>query len=177
MTKDTSVKGGVDDIKELQLDLITFEVLRNAFVSACYEGSTRIEKMAYHPVVGMGRDRSNGILTIDGGLVAHGHTDAAAHYGSFEDSLVNLLKHIPAETMEPGDGYMFSDPYEVGSHVNDTHLYKPIFSNDELVMSLWPSGARLSTGPIWEAPCRVHSTPGPHPVTQKACGFPQSSST
>jgi N-methylhydantoinase B len=133
MAKDTSVQKGAKEIKDLQLDLITFEVLRNAFVSACYEASTRIEKMAYHPVVGMGRDRSNGILTIDGGLVAHGHTDAAAHYGSFEDSLVNLLKHVPAETMEPGDGYMFSDPYEVGSHVNDTHLYKPIFSNDELV--------------------------------------------
>ena len=124
---------GLKEIKDLKLDLITFEVLRNAFVSACYEGSTNIEQMAYHPVVGMGRDRSNGILTVDGGLVAHGHTDAAAHYGSFEDSLLNLFKHIPKEKMKPGDAYMFSDPYEVGSHVNDTHLFKPIFSKDELV--------------------------------------------
>ncbi|MBW1667693.1 MAG: hydantoinase B/oxoprolinase family protein [Deltaproteobacteria bacterium] len=134
MSKDkVEIKEGVKEIKELKLDLITFEVLRNAFVSACYEGSTSIEQMAYHPVVGMGRDRSNGILTVDGGLVAHGHTDAAAHYGSFEDSLINLLKHIPMEKMEPGDAFMFSDPYEVGSHVNDTHLFKPIFSKDELV--------------------------------------------
>src|SRR5512142_1945947 len=107
--KKTAAKKGVKEIKELKMDLITFEVLRNAFVSACYEGSTSIEQFAYHPVVGMGRDRSNGILTVDGGLVAHGHTDAAAHYGSFEDSLVNLLKHIPAEKMAPGDAYMFSD--------------------------------------------------------------------
>ena len=134
MAKDkVEIKEGLKEIKDLKLDLITFEVLRNAFVSACYEGSTSIEKMAYHPVVGMGRDRSNGILTIDGGLVAHGHTDAAAHYGSFEDALLNLLKHIPLEKMEPGDAYMFSDPYEVGAHVNDTHLFKPIFSKDELM--------------------------------------------
>jgi N-methylhydantoinase B len=131
--QETGIKEGLKDIKELKLDLITFEVLRNAFVSACYEGSTNIEQFAYHPVVGMGRDRSNGILTVDGGLVAHGHTDAAAHYGSFEDSLINLFKHIPKEKMKPGDAYMFSDPYEVGSHVNDTHLFKPIFSKDELV--------------------------------------------
>jgi len=129
MAKDkVEIKEGLKEIKKLKLDLITFEVLRNAFVAACYQASTSIEKMAYHPVVGMGRDRSNGILTIDCGLVAHGHTDAAAHYGSFEDALLNLLKHIPLEKMEPGDAYMFSDPYEVGSHVNDMHLFKPIFS-------------------------------------------------
>ncbi len=131
--QEIGAKEGLKEIKDLKLDLITFEVLRNAFVSACYEGSTNIEQMAYHPVVGMGRDRSNGILTVDGGLVAHGHTDAAAHYGSFEDSLLNLFKHIPKEKMKPGDAYMFSDPYEVGSHVNDTHLFKPIFSKDKLV--------------------------------------------
>jgi len=131
--KKFGVKEELKEIKELRMDLITFEVLRNAFVSACYEGSTQIEQFAYHPVVGMGRDRSNGILTVDGGLVAHGHTDAAAHYGSFEDSLINLLKHVPKEKMKPGDAYMFSDPYEVGSHVNDTHLFKPIFYKDELI--------------------------------------------
>lgn len=133
MAKNTLVKEEIKGVKDLKLDLITFEVLRNAFVSACYEASTSIEQMAYHPVVGMGRDRSNGILTIDGGLVAHGHTDAAAHYGSFEDALLNLLKRVPLEKMEPGDAYMFSDPYEVGSHVNDTHLFKPIFCKDELL--------------------------------------------
>lgn len=127
------VKEELKEIKELKMDLITFEVLRNAFVSACYEGSTNIEQFAYHPVVGMGRDRSNGILTVDCGLVAHGHTDAAAHYGSFELAQQNLLKHVPKERMKPGDAYMFSDPYEVGTHVNDTHLFKPIFFKDELV--------------------------------------------
>lgn len=131
--KKFGLKEELKEIKDLKMDLITFEVLRNAFVSACYEGSTTIEQFAYHPVVGMGRDRSNGILTVDSGLVAHGHTDAAAHYGSFELAQRNLLKIIPMEKMEPGDAYLFSDPYEVGTHVNDTHLFKPIFFKDELV--------------------------------------------
>jgi len=130
---EAKVKEELKEIKELKMDLITFEVLRNAFVAACYEGSTSIEQFAFHPIVGMGRDRSNGLLTIDGGLVAHGHTDPAAHYGSFEDALINLFKYIPKEEMKPGDAYMFSDPYEVGTHVNDMHLFKPIFYKDELV--------------------------------------------
>ena len=118
---------------DMKLDLITFEVLRNAFVAAAYEASTTIERIAYHPVIGMGRDRSNAILTADGRLVAHGHTDAAAHYGSFEESVKELLKDIPADTMEDGDSYLFSDPYRTGSHVNDTRLIRPIFYEGEIL--------------------------------------------
>ncbi len=114
-------------VEAKELDLITFEVLRNAFVAAAYEASTTIERIAYHPVIGMGRDRSNAVLTADGKLVAHGHTDAAAHYGSFEESVKELLKDIAPESMKPGDAYLFSDPYRTGSHVNDTRLIRPIF--------------------------------------------------
>ena len=96
------VKEKIDDMLDMKIDLITFEVLRNAFVAACYEASTTIERIAYHPVIGMGRDRSNAILTADGRLVAHGHTDAAAHYASFEPSVQELMKDIPKETMNDG---------------------------------------------------------------------------
>ena len=127
------VDTSLEALKDLKIDLITFEVLRNAFVAACYEASTTIEKIAYHPVIGMGRDRSNAILTADGRLVAHGHTDAAAHYASFEPSVQELFKDIAKENMEDGDAYLFSDPYRCGSHVNDTRLIKPIFWKDEIV--------------------------------------------
>ena len=121
------------DHKEMKMDLITFEVLRNGFVAAAYEASTTIERIAYHPVIGMGRDRSNAILTPTGQLVAHGHTDAAAHYGSFEESVKELLKDIPVSEMAPGDSYLFSDPYRTGSHVNDTRLIRPIFYKGEIL--------------------------------------------
>jgi len=132
--KDTyKVKEKIDDMLDMKIDLITFEVLRNAFVAACYEASTTIERIAYHPVIGMGRDRSNAILTSDGRLVAHGHTDAAAHYASFEPSVQELMKDIPKETMNDGDAFLFSDPYRCGSHVNDTRLIKPIFHEGAIV--------------------------------------------
>ncbi|MBI5441125.1 MAG: hydantoinase B/oxoprolinase family protein [Deltaproteobacteria bacterium] len=127
------VKESLSEIKDLKMDLITFEVMRNAFVAACYEASTTIERIAYHPVIGMGRDRSNAILTPDARLVAHGHTDAAAHYASFEPSVQELLKEIPKEKMKEGDTYLFSDPYRTGSHVNDTRMIRPIFFQGEIV--------------------------------------------
>src|SRR5574337_808711 len=81
----------------------------------------------------MGRDRSNAILTPDGRLVAHGHTDAAAHYASFEPSVQELFKDIPKESMKPGDTFLFSDPYRTGSHVNDTRMIRPIFFEGRIV--------------------------------------------
>ena len=131
--KQYKVKEKLDDIQDMKIDLITFEVLRNVFVAACYEASTTIERIAYNLVIGMGRDRSNAILTADGRLVAHGHTDAAAHYASFEPSVQEIMKDIPLETMKDGDAFLFSDPYRCGSHVNDTRMIKPIFYEDEIV--------------------------------------------
>jgi len=127
------VKEKLAQPSDIGMDLITFEVMRNAFVAACYEASTTIERVAYHPVVGMGRDRSNALLTRDGRLVAHGHTDAAAHYASFGPSVTELLKDVPLESMKPGDTFLFSDPYRTGSHVNDTRLIRPIFHRGEIV--------------------------------------------
>ncbi|MBW2610099.1 MAG: hydantoinase B/oxoprolinase family protein [Deltaproteobacteria bacterium] len=131
--KNENIKEKLDEIKDLKMDLITFEVLRNAFVAACYEASRTIERIAYHPVIGRGRDRSNGILTPDPYLVAHGHTDSAAHYASFEPRVTEVIKFFPKEEMKPGDIFFSSDPYTDGTHVNDTSLVKPIFFDDEII--------------------------------------------
>ncbi|MBP1730497.1 MAG: hydantoinase B/oxoprolinase family protein, partial [Deltaproteobacteria bacterium] len=131
--KQQVIKEGLDDIGALKMDLITFEVLRNAFVAACYEASRTIERVAYHPVIGRGRDRSNGILTPDPYLVAHGHTDSAAHYASFEPRVSEVIRVFPKEQMKPGDIYFSTDPYTDGTHVNDTSLVKPVFYDGEIV--------------------------------------------
>jgi N-methylhydantoinase B len=127
------VKKELSESSQIGMDLITFEVMRSAFVAACYEASSTIERIAYHPVIGMGRDRSNSILTADGRLVAHGHTDAAAHYASFEPSVTELMKDYPKEKMVPGDTFIFSDPYRSGSHVNDVRMIRPVFYKGEIV--------------------------------------------
>jgi len=46
------VKERLTHISDIGMDLITFEVMRNAFVAACYEASTTIERVAYRPLRG-----------------------------------------------------------------------------------------------------------------------------
>ena len=115
----------------MQLDPITFEVLRNALGSMCDEGSEMIARLAYAPTISEGHDHSCALLTAEGRLVAHGNRDQAPHIGSFEPS-VRVVKEWVGE-FEPGDIYIFNDPYTGGIHCNDVKLIRPIHHDGRLV--------------------------------------------
>ena len=116
----------------MKLDAVTFEVLRNALSSMCDEGSEMIARLAYAPTISEGHDHSCALLTAEGRLVAHGNRDQAPHIGSFEPS-VRVVREWIDDVFEPGDVYIFNDPYSGGTHCNDVKLIRPIFYKDKLV--------------------------------------------
>lgn len=115
----------------MRLDPVTFEVLRNALRSMCDEASELIARLAYAPTISEGHDHSCALLTADGRLVAHGTRDQAPHIGSFEPSVRVVMDWV--KEFEPGDVYVFNDPYSGGTHVNDVKLIRPIFHNGKLI--------------------------------------------
>jgi len=112
------------------MDPITFEVLRNAFVAICNESGAMLYRVAYDPVIRDGHDLSVSLLTADGRLVAHGLQDQAAHIGTFESTAQTVLRE--AESIHPGDVFIFNDPYSGGTHTLDVRLVRPIFIDGEL---------------------------------------------
>ncbi len=116
----------------MKLDAVTFEVLRNALSSMCDEGSEMIARLAYAPTISEGHDHSCALLTAEGRLVAHGNRDQAPHIGSFEPS-VRVVRQWIEDQFEPGDVYIFNDPYSGGTHCNDVKLIRPIFHQGTLV--------------------------------------------
>ena len=116
------------------MDLITFEVMRNAFVAACYEASTTIERVAYHPVRRHGtrpvqRDFNTGWQAASRMVILM--RPSITRRSVLQ--VVELLKDRPMNSMHRGDTFSFSDPYRTGSHVNDTRLIRPIFFDDQVV--------------------------------------------
>jgi len=116
----------------MQLNPITFEVLRNALGAMCDEGSEMIARLAYAPTISEGHDHSCALLTAEGRLVAHGNRDQAPHIGSFEPS-VKVVREWTEDKFEPGDVYIFNDPYSGGIHTNDVKLIRPIFHSDKVI--------------------------------------------
>ena len=116
----------------MQLNPITFEVLRNALSAMCDEGSEMIARLAYAPTISEGHDHSCALLTAEGRLVSHGDRDQAPHIGSFEPS-VRVVREWTEDKFEPGDVYIFNDPYSGGIHTNDVKLIRPIFHGGKVI--------------------------------------------
>ena len=113
----------------LRNDPITFEVLRNGFRSICNQCSALIERVSYAPTITEGHDYSVSILTPEGRLVSHGQRDQAPHMGTFEASVQHLVKEI--DSFEPGDVYIYNDPYTGGTHQNDVKIMRVTYISFE----------------------------------------------
>jgi N-methylhydantoinase B len=134
--------------RQLRLDPITFEVLRNAFKSICNEASALIERVSYAPTITEGHDYSVSVLTPDGRLVSHGQRDQAPHMGTFESSIQHLVSVV--DDFSPGDVFIYNDPYTGGTHQNDVKIMRPVFCGDALfafaiALCHWPDVG----GPNW----------------------------
>ena len=120
-------------MSQVELDPITFEVLRHAFVACCNEMSLVVAKTAYSTPVNEGRDYSGCVYDAHGHLVTQGEEDLPAFTGLTMLTVPEVIRSIGRETMVPGDVYMINDPYVASTHCNDIHLVKPVFREGELI--------------------------------------------
>jgi N-methylhydantoinase B len=117
----------------VELDPITFEVLRNALVSVVDEMAVMVEKLAFSTVVSEGRDFSGAICTTDGDLVAQGDQDIPFIGGTIPYRLKALLAHVPEDEIEEGDVFLHNDPFLGGTHAQDVSAIMPVFWQGERV--------------------------------------------
>ncbi len=109
------------------LDPVTFEVLRNGFVSICNEMSVAVEMSAYSAVISEGRDYSATLYDADGNLVAQGEHDLPSHAGTATFTVRAVIDSIGSGSMREGDAYVMNDPYIGGTHLQDVRVVMPIF--------------------------------------------------
>lgn len=107
-------------------DPITLEVVQGALSSMADEMALVIMRTAYSSIVRDSMDYSTGLCDRDGKVIAHGMT-MALHLGSFPDAM-EALKRDHGDGLEPGDIFVFNDPYAAGGmHLPDVYIVKPIF--------------------------------------------------
>lgn len=112
-------------------DPITLEVLRHGFRAVCNEASALLARVAYATTITEGHDHSCSLLDHGGRLISHGQRDQAAHLGTFEPSLGTVRAAFPDP--QPGDVYIFNDPYDGGSHQPDIKVIRPIHRQGQLI--------------------------------------------
>ena len=111
------------------LDPVTFEVLKNAFITTVDQMAEQILRTCYSFVI-YNRDFSNALNDINGDSIAQGNYDIAVHVGTLHYTCKDVLRAFKGE-MKPGDVYAINDPYAGGTHFSDVRLIRPIFVDDE----------------------------------------------
>ncbi len=114
-----------------QLDPVTFEVLKNSFITSVDQMAEQMLRTCYSFVI-YNRDFSNGLHDAQGNSVAQGNQDIAVHVGTLHFTCKDVIRAFDGEMM-PGDVYAINDPYAGGTHFSDVRLVRPIFDDDTLI--------------------------------------------
>ena len=107
------------------LDPVTFEVLKNSFITTVDQMAEQILRTCYSFVI-YNRDFSNALHDADGNSIAQGNADIAVHVGTLHYTCKETIKFFEGE-MRPGDVYAINDPYAGGTHFSDVRLIRPVF--------------------------------------------------
>ena len=115
----------------LTLDPVTFEVLKNSFITTVDQMAEQVLRTCYSFVI-YNRDFSSALNDANGDSIAQGNQDIAVHVGTLHYTCKDVIRVFKG-TMKPGDVYIINDPYAGGTHFNDVRLIRPIFVGDEII--------------------------------------------
>lgn len=126
------------------LDPVTFEVLKNAFVTVVDEMAEQILRTC-HSFVIWARDFSNALCDAEGNTIMQGSQDIAVHVGTLHFTAKAVVEAFRGDIHE-GDVFAINDPYVGGTHFNDVRIIRPIFAGGELIAFAQSNGHWADVG-------------------------------
>lgn len=113
------------------LDPVTFEVLKNSFITSVDQMAEQILRTCYSFVM-YNRDFSSALHDAEGNSAAQGNQDIAVHVGTLHFTCKAVIEAFKGD-MHPGDVYCTNDPYAGGTHFSDVRLIRPIFHEGKVI--------------------------------------------
>lgn len=131
-------------ITQRTLDPVTFEVLKNAFVTVVDEMAEQILRTC-HSFVIYSRDFSCALCDANGDTVMQGSQDIAVHVGTLHLKAKAVLEDFHGDIHE-GDVFAVNDPYRGGTHFPDVSLIRPLFAEGEMIALAQANGHWADVG-------------------------------
>ena len=127
-----------------KLDPVTFEVLRNAFITTVDQVAEQVIRTC-HSFVIYNRDFSCGMSDADGNSVAQGNMDISTHVGTLHHQAKAVIRAF-GDDIHDGDVFLINDPYAGGTHFNDVSAIRPVFSNGRVISYIQSKGHWTDVG-------------------------------
>jgi len=130
------------------LDPVTLAVLKGRLEQIANEMDATLYRSAFNPIIAEAHDACHGLYhATTGATLVQGTSGLPIFVGAMAFAVKAVIDRVDAgASNDPGDTWLFNDPYEGGTHLNDMRLVRPIFRDGKLFCWLASVGHWLDVG-------------------------------
>jgi N-methylhydantoinase B len=131
-----------------RLDVVTLAVLKGRLEQIADEMDATLYRSAFNPIIAEARDACHGVYdAISGDTLVQGTKGLPIFVGAMSFAVRSVIRKVAAEGgLQEGDTFLFNDPYDGGTHLNDFRLVRPIFRAGKLFCWVASVGHWLDIG-------------------------------
>ena len=130
------------------LDPVTLAILKGRLEQIADEMDATLYRSAFNPIIAEAHDACHGLYHAQtGATLVQGTTGLPIFVGAMAFAVKAVIDKVARDGgLAPGDTFLFNDPYEGGTHLNDFRLVRPVFRRGELFCWLASVGHWLDIG-------------------------------
>ena len=130
------------------LDPVTLAVLNGRLVQIADETDATLFRSAFNPIIAEAHDACHGLYHAEtGATLVQGTSGLPIFVGAMSFAVKAVIDKVKADGgLEPGDTYLFNDPYDGGTHLNDFRLVRPLIRDGKVFAWLASVGHWLDVG-------------------------------
>ena len=117
-----------------KMDPVTLAILKGRLEQIADEMDATLFRSAFNPIIAEAHDASHGIYDAKTGeTLVQGKSGLPIFVGVMAFAVKAVIDKVARDGgLQPGDVFIFNDPYDGGTHLSDFRLVKPIYRNGEV---------------------------------------------
>src|SRR6516165_9795882 len=130
------------------LDPVTLAVLNGRLVQIADEMDATLYRSAFNPIIAEAHDACHGLYHGQtGATLVQGTSGLPIFVGAMAFAVKAVIDKVKLDgAPAPGDTYIFNDPYDGGTHLNDFRLVRPLLRDGKVFAWLASVGHWLDVG-------------------------------
>jgi N-methylhydantoinase B len=130
------------------LDQVTLAVLNGRLVQIADEMDATLYRSAFNPIIAEAHDACHGLYHAEtGATLVQGTSGLPIFVGAMAFAVKAVIDKVARDGgLDPGDTYLFNDPYDGGTHLNDFRLVRPLMRGGRVFAWIASVGHWLDIG-------------------------------
>ena len=135
------------------IDPVTLAVLKGRLEQIADEMDATLYRSAFNPIIAEARDACHGLYHAEtGATLVQGTSGLPIFVGAMAFAVKAVIDKVARDaeagrdTLKPGDTFLFNDPYDGGTHLNDFRLVRPVYRQGKVFCWIASVGHWLDIG-------------------------------